>query len=322
MHDEFAPPKLPRLHDSLTLEEAADWLSQAGSEQWSPRAVLAALCETKTCDAEGFMQSLLPEAITLVVPAGSLLVDPFTGERGHLDRARTYIVGGEYRVQDLLQRFLDIGHAEAVSLKTWHGTQRLLCESRLSPDGLRLSADLVQSLLPAFDALVLGLKRGEHPDLARIIFSNGEQIGVSERDTQQEQPPQEMTVPTSPTDQSSSMPPVLPKVIATKTDLGLLANPTMLIDAFGRNSGMSQAWFKNLKDSPPLERARKIKGSGGRRHTRDPWFCPYEVMKWLCSGKCRKSGARHMTRETGWRLLKTNFSRVYLQHEMEAPVND
>jgi hypothetical protein len=106
---------------------------------------------------------------------------------------------------------------------------------------------------------------------------------------------------------------------ATSTDLSMLATRDRLIAAFGAFTGMDSSWFDNLSDAPALMAARKVRGTAGRRPT-EPWFCPYEVMRWLADPR-RKKG-RPMQEATGWRMLKQHFPAVYSAHELEAPESD
>lgn len=99
-------------------------------------------------------------------------------------------------------------------------------------------------------------------------------------------------------------------------DYSMLAHPVHLIEAFGSFTGMSENWFKNLKDIPGLKAARKFVGSGGRNY-QSPLFCPYEVLKWLLNPK-RKKG-RPISAEAGWRRLGLHFPKVYTAHEWDAP---
>lgn len=108
-----------------------------------------------------------------------------------------------------------------------------------------------------------------------------------------------------------------------RPDLSMLATPEQLIQAFGRFTGMDNSWFKNLKDYPELEKARKLKGQGGRGHIEPPFFCPYEVMQWLMT-KPRKNSRRcaFLTEDKPWQLLKSYFPRVYDMNQGYSPLND
>ena len=99
-------------------------------------------------------------------------------------------------------------------------------------------------------------------------------------------------------------------------DLAMVATRTELIDAFGNFTGMDKSWFDNLTDSPKLMAARKFTGQGGR-HSAEPLFCPYEVTQWLADPK-RKKG-RRLNDTTAWRLLKSNFPKVYNQYSIGDP---
>lgn len=101
-----------------------------------------------------------------------------------------------------------------------------------------------------------------------------------------------------------------------RLNYSMLATPDELIEAFGRNTGMSKAWFGNLKDKPGLERARRVDGMKGRGGHK-PLFCPLAVMHWLTNEK-RKVG-RPISVEKGWSLLESYFPRVYDAHASAAP---
>lgn len=96
-------------------------------------------------------------------------------------------------------------------------------------------------------------------------------------------------------------------------DFDMLATRQQLIDAFGSFTGMTAAWFVNLRDTPALLAARKIAGTGGN-HPTEPLFCPYEVMVWLVDTKRRKG--RKVESDTAWRLLESHFPRVYARYSV------
>jgi len=101
-----------------------------------------------------------------------------------------------------------------------------------------------------------------------------------------------------------------------RLDYSMLADPDELIEVFGRFTGMSKAWFGNLKDKPGLERARRVDGMKGRGGHK-PLFCPLAVMEWLTNEK-RKVG-RPISEEKGWALLESCFPRVYAAHAAADP---
>jgi hypothetical protein len=109
----------------------------------------------------------------------------------------------------------------------------------------------------------------------------------------------------------------LPLKPTSSPDLALLATRQQLIDAFGAFTGMDQGWFKNLKDSPALLDARKIKGSGGRGHLEEPLFCPVDVMRWLVSDT-RKKGIK-LGEGKAWELLEKHFPKAYSAHSAADP---
>jgi hypothetical protein len=96
------------------------------------------------------------------------------------------------------------------------------------------------------------------------------------------------------------------------------ATRDQLIEAFGAFTGMNKNWFKNLKDTPALLKARKSAGQGGRGHIMEPFFCPFEVMQWLISGN-RKKNARPLSEEKGWELLERYFPNVYAAYGSADP---
>ena len=103
---------------------------------------------------------------------------------------------------------------------------------------------------------------------------------------------------------------------ADRSDLAMLATPDELIEAFGRFTGMSKAWFSNITDKPGLEQARRIKGVKGKGGHK-PLFCPLAVMQWLTDEK-RKVG-RSISEEKGWKLLESYFPRVHAAHAAADP---
>lgn len=97
----------------------------------------------------------------------------------------------------------------------------------------------------------------------------------------------------------------------------VLATREHLIAAFGFHTGMEASWFRNLKDTPKLLAARKVKGQGGRGHIAEPWFCPLAVMQWLADDKCRKG--RKLNTHKAWELLEAHFPKVYNAHSVADP---
>lgn len=99
-------------------------------------------------------------------------------------------------------------------------------------------------------------------------------------------------------------------------DYTVVATRAELIEAFGKPTGMDKSWFDNLTDSPKLMAARKFTGQGGR-HGAEPLFCPYKVTQWLADPK-RKKG-KPLTDTTAWRLLKSQFPKVYNRYSIGDP---
>lgn len=109
----------------------------------------------------------------------------------------------------------------------------------------------------------------------------------------------------------------LAEATGTPIDLSRLATRQQLITAFGAFTGMDDSWFNNLKDSPALLSARKVKGSGGRGHIAEPLFCPLAVMLWLTSQN-RKKG-RALGVDKAWEILEKHFPNVHLDNSAADP---
>ena len=101
-------------------------------------------------------------------------------------------------------------------------------------------------------------------------------------------------------------------------DHSTLATRAQLITAFGAFTGMSMEWFDNLTDKPALLRARKVRGVGARGKTREPLFCPWEVMLWLIDPE-RKKGRPFHSIGKPWELLEGRFPAAYVKHSMGDP---
>ena len=101
-------------------------------------------------------------------------------------------------------------------------------------------------------------------------------------------------------------------------DHSSLATRKQLIAAFGTFTEMSMGWFGNLKNTPALLKARKVAVVGARGKTREPLFCPREVMQWLIDPK-RKKGRQFHNVDTPWRLLEKHFPASYEKHSKEDP---
>lgn len=101
-------------------------------------------------------------------------------------------------------------------------------------------------------------------------------------------------------------------------DFAMLAKRDELIAAFGTFTGMNASWFKNLRDRPKLLDARRVIGAGGRSSI-EPFFCPHQVMQWLITEPRKGDSRKAMTQETGWRMLKAHFLKVYCAYEIGDP---
>lgn len=92
-------------------------------------------------------------------------------------------------------------------------------------------------------------------------------------------------------------------------DYSILATRQELIDAYKLFTGMDMGWFKNVTDSPKLQKARKVLGQGKKGQSIEPLFCPYLVMDWLIDKK-RRTG-RPITSDKAWEILEKRFPKVY-----------
>ena len=92
-------------------------------------------------------------------------------------------------------------------------------------------------------------------------------------------------------------------------DYSILATRQDLIDAYRAFTGMDMTWFDNLKDSPRLQKARKVLGKAIKGRSIEPLFCPYEVMEWLIDKKRRKG--RPISSDKAWETLEKRFPKVY-----------
>ena len=106
---------------------------------------------------------------------------------------------------------------------------------------------------------------------------------------------------------------------ASETPWHLLATPAELIAAFGTSTDMSRAWFNNVKDAPQLMAARHTAGQGGRNF-REPLYAVFSVMEWLIDPKRRKGKLIQVA--TGWRILKSQFPKVYDEYQGQEPDTD
>jgi len=97
--------------------------------------------------------------------------------------------------------------------------------------------------------------------------------------------------------------------VAPEPDYSILVTRQELIDAYKAFTGMNMAWFDNLKDSPKLQNARKVRGKGMKGRSVEPLFCPYEVMKWLMDKKRRRG--RPISSDKAWEILEKYFPKVY-----------
>lgn len=191
----------------------------------------------------------------------------------------------------------------------WHSSQR----DRLMAQAVK---DATAGVLVLRDLYAGGImKRGDHmSELLDYVFSRDMNAWLDLIDA-----PFAYRLPEAePAQESQAMTPSPAPVVADEIAFDMMATRQGLIDAFGRFTGMSTAWFKNMTDSR-LKDARKFVGQGGRNNV-EPLFCPYEVMQWLADPK-RKKG-KPLGEATAWRLLKSHFPKVYNLHSMGDPNAD
>ena len=105
--------------------------------------------------------------------------------------------------------------------------------------------------------------------------------------------------------------------VVEEISYALLATREALIDAFGAHTGMCEAWFDNLKDTPALKEARKIRGRGGRTNPIEPMFDPVEVLQWLVDPQRRKG--RPLGQDKGWDILERHFPKAYARVSAADP---
>jgi len=121
-------------------------------------------------------------------------------------------------------------------------------------------------------------------------------------------------------DPEAPLPRAASAATVTTQDTLLLATPNQLTSAFKSYTGMDANWFSQLKDTPALFAARKVRGQGGRGHIAEPLFCPYEVLQWLINPNRRKG--RKLSPEKGWQLFESHFPRAYNAFSMGDPRTD
>lgn len=165
--------KLPRLPEHPTLDEAAEWLTEASSDEvWSPSSVLSRLLEWKTPEvlSDGTVRQsrvATSREVWVVVPPGEVMTD-------QVDGAEVVARGGQlaYILEpiDLFVRtVLHCGEAVPNNGVSSQAGRRFHVTRSFSVRDVRIPKNDVFELLPAFDRLMFELDRGEHSDLARRI---------------------------------------------------------------------------------------------------------------------------------------------------------
>lgn len=143
--------KSPRLHHGCTLSDAARWLSVETTEEWTVQAVLSRLVHDWSLQG-GVEHRLLPCSLDVAISPGTELVNRMTGETETTQRWRMMCVG-RGAIGAMLEGLLQFGEATDVALIEASGA-RWLCRSPLRSDCLRLSPNVIDSLVPEFDRLV------------------------------------------------------------------------------------------------------------------------------------------------------------------------
>lgn len=165
--------KLPRLPEHPTLDEAAEWLTEASSDEvWSPSSVLSRLLEWKTPEvlSDGTVRQsrvATSREVWVVVPPGEVMTD-------QVDGAEVVARGGQlaYILEpiDLFVRtVLHCGEAVPNNGVSSQAGRRFHVTRSFSVRDVRIPKNDVFELLPAFDRLMFELDRGEHSDLARRV---------------------------------------------------------------------------------------------------------------------------------------------------------
>lgn len=164
--------KLPRLPEYPTLDEVAEWLTEASDETWSPSAVLSRLLEWEAPTAlpDGTLRQsrvATSREVWVVVPPDEVMTD-------QVDGAEVVTRGGQlvYVLEpiDLFVRtVLHCGEAVPNNGVSTQAGRRFRVTRSFSVRDVRIPKNDVSRLLPAFDQLMLELDRGEHSDLARLV---------------------------------------------------------------------------------------------------------------------------------------------------------
>lgn len=165
--------KLPRLPEHPTLDEAAEWLTEASSDEvWSTSSVLSRLLEWKTPEvlSDGTVRQsrvATSREVWVVVPPGEVMTD-------QVDGAEVVTRGGQlaYILEpiDLFVRtVLHCGEAVPNNGVSTPAGRRFHVTRSFSVRDIRILKNDVFDLLPAFDRLMFELDRGEYSDLARLV---------------------------------------------------------------------------------------------------------------------------------------------------------
>lgn len=164
--------KLPRLPEYPTLDEVAEWLTEASDEAWSPTAVLSRLleCERPEVLSDGTVR---PSRVTtsrevwVVVPPGEAMT-------AQVDGAEVMTGWGllAYILEPIdlfVSTVWHCGEAVPINGVSTQAGERFYVTRSFSVRDIRIPRNDAFQLLSGFDQLLLELDRGEHRDLARLV---------------------------------------------------------------------------------------------------------------------------------------------------------
>jgi len=100
--------------------------------------------------------------------------------------------------------------------------------------------------------------------------------------------------------------------VAVNTDSSLWATKSSVLEAF-RNYGLTEKKINNGGAQWILD-ARRMVGSGGRGHVKEPMFCPFALMQGLVNHARPKLNERR-----GWKILEDSFPAVYKKYSAKDP---
>lgn len=101
-------------------------------------------------------------------------------------------------------------------------------------------------------------------------------------------------------------------VVAGNTDSSLWATRKSVLEAF-RQHGLTEKKINNGGAQWILD-ARRMVGSGGRGHVKEPMFCPFALMQGLVNHARPKLNERR-----GWKILEDSFPAAYKKYSAKDP---